>query len=585
MASIIALLCYFFSLFFLFNHQAVQAASLYLSPGSGTHNVGATFTLNLIVNSADQAMNAASGIVSFPADKLEVVSLTKGGSIFSLWVQEPSFNNSSGRVNFEGIVLNPGFTGASGRLLSITFKAKAAGSAIVNFSSGLVLANDGQGTNITSGLGKANLTIKTPEPTSPGPTPSQPVVPTPAPTPPVDSRTSKIANFISINHPDSSQWYNQSTARFSWGLSDDVTAVRLLLSPDLSDKPSVLYRPAITERQIDNLEDGIWYFSIQAQNQFGWGQIEQFRLQIDTLKPDSLSVTEVERLDSSSPEVTFIIKSNDTGSGISHYEIQLNDQPVIIWQDDGSNLFTAPDLSSGRHQLIVKAIDRAGNFLVDVVDFVIADLNPPVINDWSTEVVSGDYLIIRGETEYPGAQITLFWQVESGEVQSRLYHSNQEGKFVIVNQELTKSGKYRLWLTVENERGLVSLPSEAINVIVQKESFINISSRAVNSLKFFIPLLILIIVSSVLVIYAWYRIFILRKKLNEKIEQTDLAINSILSALNGNIKKKLSILEEIRRKKVSSPQEKNILNQVARDLKTAEKKISQEIGNIKKIKR
>jgi len=57
----------------------VQAATLYFSPSSGSHAVGDTFSVNVYVSSADQAMNAASGIITFPQDKLEVTSLSKTG--------------------------------------------------------------------------------------------------------------------------------------------------------------------------------------------------------------------------------------------------------------------------------------------------------------------------------------------------------------------------------------------------------------------------------------------------------------------------------------------------------------------------
>ena len=100
--------------FFIIGAKAASAASLFLSPASGSYLVGQTFNAAVLVSSPDQAMNAASSRISFPADKLEIISLAKSGSIFSLWVQEPSFSNSAGTVNFEGIVLNPGFIGASG---------------------------------------------------------------------------------------------------------------------------------------------------------------------------------------------------------------------------------------------------------------------------------------------------------------------------------------------------------------------------------------------------------------------------------------------------------------------------------------
>ncbi|MDP2703860.1 MAG: hypothetical protein Q8P01_01415, partial [bacterium] len=92
--------------------------------------------MNITVESTDQAMNAVSGVVSFPWDKLEVVSISKQGSILSLWPAEPSFSNSAGTVNFEGIALNPGYIGANGKILTITFRTRNTGQANLSFSSG-----------------------------------------------------------------------------------------------------------------------------------------------------------------------------------------------------------------------------------------------------------------------------------------------------------------------------------------------------------------------------------------------------------------------------------------------------------------
>ncbi len=157
-------------LFFAFSSAVpfvTDAANLYFSPQSGSYAVGSLLVVNIYVESKDQAMNAASGFISFPSDKLQVVSLSKDGSIFSLWVQDPSFLNSAGMVNFEGFVLNPGFTGASGKILSVTFRVKAAGMAPITFSSGLVLANDGNGTNILTGMGNASFQISIVRPKAP----------------------------------------------------------------------------------------------------------------------------------------------------------------------------------------------------------------------------------------------------------------------------------------------------------------------------------------------------------------------------------------------------------------------------------
>jgi hypothetical protein len=76
-----------------------------------------------------------------------------------LWAEEPSFSNAEGSVHFEGVALSPGFNGPSGKVITVFFKAKALGSASLNFSSASVLANDGKGTNILTGTGKADYAI------------------------------------------------------------------------------------------------------------------------------------------------------------------------------------------------------------------------------------------------------------------------------------------------------------------------------------------------------------------------------------------------------------------------------------------
>src|SRR3989344_1569285 len=144
----IALYAWYAVLAFVFYGVAAlhaNAATLSFFPARGEYAVGSTLQVSAYVSSEDQAMNAASGVISFPLDKLEVISFSKSGSIITFWVQEPSFSNSAGTFNFEGIVPNPGFTGASGKVITVRFRVKAVGSAFLNFSSGLVLANDGQG--------------------------------------------------------------------------------------------------------------------------------------------------------------------------------------------------------------------------------------------------------------------------------------------------------------------------------------------------------------------------------------------------------------------------------------------------------
>lgn len=174
------LLAYGFVILGLMLPGSLFAATLQTAPSSGSYSVGQTFTVSLTVDAGQSAINAISGTVLYPSDTLQVTSLSKSSSIINFWVTEPSFSTASGKIHFEGIVLNPGYSGHAGTILKVSFKAKSQGTAKLSFQSSSVLANDGEGTNVLTSTGSASFTIgpavpSTNEPTTPTP-PSEPVV-------------------------------------------------------------------------------------------------------------------------------------------------------------------------------------------------------------------------------------------------------------------------------------------------------------------------------------------------------------------------------------------------------------------------
>ena len=112
------------------------AANIVLSPANVSTKVGKTFSIDVLVNNNKDPINAVSGLISFPADVLSVSSISKGGSFITLWAEEPTFSNAAGTVNFEGVALNPGFSGQTGKVVTITFKSKQAGNINILVKSG-----------------------------------------------------------------------------------------------------------------------------------------------------------------------------------------------------------------------------------------------------------------------------------------------------------------------------------------------------------------------------------------------------------------------------------------------------------------
>ena len=144
--------------FFMYGDTA-EAASFSLNPPAGTYVVGDTVLLDVLVDTEGKTVNAFSGTIDFPSAALKARAISKGNSIVDLWLVEPSITEDDSIV-FEGLVLHPGFEGV-GKVITIQFEVLQQGTAIVDFSSGLVLANDGYGTNVVKDFESATLSIVT----------------------------------------------------------------------------------------------------------------------------------------------------------------------------------------------------------------------------------------------------------------------------------------------------------------------------------------------------------------------------------------------------------------------------------------
>src|SRR3989338_6999228 len=74
------------------------AASLSFSSTKRTLAMGGAFTASVVLNTGGVSINAASATVSFDPAKLAVTSVSRGGSIFTLWAEEPSYSNTKGFI-------------------------------------------------------------------------------------------------------------------------------------------------------------------------------------------------------------------------------------------------------------------------------------------------------------------------------------------------------------------------------------------------------------------------------------------------------------------------------------------------------
>ena len=557
----------FLSFCFLF-FARVEAASLTLSPLSGSYAVGENFSASVYVSSSGQTMNAASGVVSFPTDKLEVVSISKSGSIFSLWVQEPSYSNAAGIVSFEGIVLNPGYIGNFGKILNITFKAKSAGVANLNFSSGSILANDGSGTNILTELSGASFSLGiagpgVPEAITPYEIPGTPSAP----------------KIKSPTHPDPNRWYAQKYAKFEWDLPSGVTGTRLLASKIPQAIPVVAYIPPISHKEINDYADGVWYFSARLENEKGWGAVSYFRFQIDAENPYRFDIEEIKRDDMTEPNAKFIFTAEDKTSGISHFEITIDDNAVQKWSGNEKNIYTSAVLEPGTHKITAKAFDKAGNYLANFKEFKIEPLELPKITQYPKKLQAGEIIVIGGQA-LPDSKVAVFLQRDNDVVKTYETDSNSKGEFTLKAGDKSKDGIYKAWAKVTDKRGSKSLDSEKITFSSEQMAIIKIGYKIIMILAVIIPLVALILGLIFLVIYWRRGIRNFKARVGKETAEAENVLHKAFEGLKETVKYEISRLEKNQNIGNSTAEEEKVIKKLKQDLDNAEMSVSKEIEDI-----
>ena len=360
---------YLFSCFHVFMFQASAAlpksASMYLAPAIGTYNIGDNFTVMVNIASPETPINAVAGVLYFPADLLSVNSVSADGSLINLWVQQPAYDNVSGRISFQGIIYDPGYQGGQTKILTINFQAKKAGIADVPFASGSILANDGFGTNVLASISGGVYALggaKTPSETAEeakenlSKLPAKPVITSPT-------------------QPDQNKWYAMSTAVLEWKLPAAIKAANAVNDQQAATKAGTKSQGLFATKNYGNLPDGVWYFHLRLENSYGWSQTASYKYQLDTHNPETLNISQLVSTDPASLKASFNLSGHDALSGLDYFSVKVDNGDFVRASSSGScpglTTYETADLAVGNHLLTVRAYDRAGNYTEKSLAFAI----------------------------------------------------------------------------------------------------------------------------------------------------------------------------------------------------------------------
>lgn len=576
----------FFILFFLGLGVAVDvhAAVFSLKPQTGVYTIGSAFSVSITIDGSEQDVNAAEAELLFDTSELRVVSISKEGSIFAFWPVEPDYSNDTGKIAFAGGRTSP-FSGSEGTVLTVTFKAVRDAYAAVVFGSGAILAADGKGTNILTEMRQGTYTLK-PKTTIPE---IERYLSLPGAPPRLEVR--------SPTHPDQERWYPATTALFLWQFPSGIINIRTLFDHDEFTVPANVHMP-LSEVEVPDIKDGIWYLHVQARNAVDWGGIAHYRVQVDSARPDILELNEIPRSDSADPRAKFNIRAVDKTSGIDFYEMRIDSGELKTWRDDGSHTYAPAFLDLGTHTLTVAAVDMAGLKDTRAVGFEITPLDPPVIAEYPRELSSSDVLVVKGST-YPNAT-TIFWlQKDKEEPVQQAVRSDDKGNFVFVAADRLQdggaesrfsfigstgmqSGVYSLWAEVHDDRGAKSYPTEKLTFVVRAPTLVRFGTMAIGVLQTLVLFIALLVLLGFMVWYSWHRFVLVRARVTKETREAETTLHKEIWSLREHLKEYLSFVEKERQEHTLSDQEREFMRKLKKGIEETEEHVEKEIEDIEK---
>ena len=146
-----------------FGGLSAEAASLNLVSQTPEVGVGQEFTIDLMLDTQGENINAVEAKIFFPEKLLKLKEIRNGNSIINFWIKEPKIGQA-GIIDFSGIIPG-GYQETKGFLFSVIFQANESGGGIVEVKDAKVLLNNGEGTAASIKISNFQFILETEFPT------------------------------------------------------------------------------------------------------------------------------------------------------------------------------------------------------------------------------------------------------------------------------------------------------------------------------------------------------------------------------------------------------------------------------------
>lgn len=557
--------------------KSAAAASFSINLDKDTFNVGDSFSATVRMDTEDAGVNAGQATLTYPIDILEVQSLDKASSVFNFWLEDPSFDNSTGRVSFIG-GSSSGLNGRSLQILKINFKIKGVGDANISFTDTVITSSDGSGASLSTTVKGVSLLVS-------GKAENVKIQSTETPPPPVQierpaaaSEKLPIKPVVQVSlYPNKDSWSNVSENFLArWDLPLDVSGV----ATAVNKQPT--FQPATSEGLFDNktfkaLDDGIWYLHVRFKNNIGWGSTEHYRISIDTFPPSPFEIRISEGQSTDVPTPTLSFSTSDQPSGIDYYTISVDHGEKF---KSDKEIFILPTQPPGKHKVLVEAHDKAGNITEGkIVDLEILPITSPSINPIPKDTYIGEGALQFSGSSSPDTKIELLIKNQSGEIVAKGEGQTLDsGVWNVSVSSLVIAGKYTATVTAIDGRGARSLPVISSEIRLRQRPLFVFLGLEITAVFLSIALFIILILGF---LAGWFV-----SKLNKErranfaiIAQRD--ISTVFGLLEKDINKMLADFED---GKITAEEEKEIeyyLSRMKENMSKMKGYLTQNVDEIK----
>lgn len=510
-----------------------HAATFELALEKDIANAAEDVAILATINSEGQDINTAQATITFPANLLSVTKIDYTGSIFTFWLEEPSFDNDKGTISFVGGSTS-GFNGSSLKLLRIAFKVKGSGTGKLGINNGAITASDGTGSNVYNTSKGLDINI-------PSSAEFQAVKLERAREAATVAKELPSRIGLSIPfYPDQTRWNNRSASfKASWNITSDTTRAAVALNKSSNFTPEASAEALSGSKVFPALADGVWYLHLRLENNIGWSSTLHYRIAVDTMPPSAFKITSNEGFKTGEPKPTINFASSDLNSGINNYIIHLDGNVVAT---TNATKYQFPPLLPGVHRLVVSAVDKAGNSISESESLEILPITSPIISYVSGSVIANEGGINAGGTSEKGTDVVV--QVENSQKQivaEQVATVDGNGNWNIFINKAFNTGDYHLLATARNKNMASSFPVVSDTINVKERPMLVLGSLEITETWFFIYLIFILLVSfggGYFTYYHW------RGKLGRRVTIAQRDVLNIFNNTEKDIDKLLDTCKE-----------------------------------------